>query len=84
MLLIMNSLSKNNTFGPIGSNVTDYELWIFDRRGCLVFHSTDFNEVWDGTSNGIACRQETYAYTCRYTTPTNDKLTMTGTVTLVR
>ena len=88
MLLFPNiftpSLSKNNTFGPIGSNVTDYELWIFDRRGCLVFHSTDFNEVWDGTSNGIACRQETYAYTCRYTTPTNDKLTMTGTVTLVR
>ena len=35
------SLNDNNRFGPIGYNVTDYELWIYDRRGNLVFHSTD-------------------------------------------
>ena len=74
----------NNLFGPIGSNVTDYELWIFDRRGVLIFHSTDLEDRWDGTSNGIVCRQESYAYTCSYTTPTNDRLTIIGTVTLLR
>ena len=78
------SLATNNHFGPIGSNVTDYELWIYDRRGALVFHSTDMEETWDGTCNGIPLRQEAYAYTCRYTTPTHDRLSTTGTVTLLR
>ena len=74
----------NNRFGPSGSNVTDYELWIYDRRGVLVFHSTEMDDMWDGTCKGIPCRQETYAYTCHYTTPPHDRLTMTGTVTLLR
>jgi gliding motility-associated-like protein len=78
------SLNDNNRFGPIGYNVTDYELWIYDRRGNLVFHGTDVTEMWDGTCNGAPCRQESYTYTCRYTTPTNDRLSMTGTVTLLR
>ena len=78
------SLSTNNCFGGIGSNITEYELWVFDRRGCLVFHSTDMEDTWDGTCNGIPCKQEAYAYTCSYTTPTNDRLTVTGIVTLLR
>lgn len=78
------SLATNNRFGPIGFGITDYELWIFDRRGCLVFHSTDMAETWDGTSNGISLKQEAYAYTCHYTTPTHDRLTTTGVVTLLR
>ena len=78
------SFDGNNQFGPIGYGVTDYELWVYDRRGNLVFHSTDMNETWDGTYNGVPCRQETYAYTCHYTAPTRDRLTMTGTVTLLR
>ncbi len=78
------SLATNNRFGPIGFGITDYELWIYDRRGALVFHSTDMEEQWDGTCNGIPLRQEAYAYTCSYTTPTHDRLTTTGTVTLLR
>ena len=78
------SRTDNNLFGPVGSRVTDYELWIYDRRGVLVFHSTDMADRWDGTCNGIPCKQESYAYTCHYTTPTHDRLTMTGTVILLR
>ena len=88
MLLFPNvftpSLSTNNRFGGIGSCITEYELWVFDRRGCLVFHSTDMADTWDGTCNGIPCKQEAYAYTCSYTTPTHDRLTMAGVVTLLR
>ena len=65
------SLATNGRFGPVGSNITEYELWIYDRRGALVFHSSP-------------CKQEAYAYICRYTTPTNDRLSTTGTVTLLR
>ena len=88
MLLFPNvftpSLSTNNRFGGIGSNITDYELWIFDRRGCLVFHSTDMADTWDGTCDGVPCKQEAYTYTCRYTTPLSERLSVTGTVTLLR
>lgn len=78
------NLGTNSRFGPIGFNVTDYELWVFDRRGALVFHSTAMEDTWDGTSDGRPCRQEAYAYICHYTTPTNDRLTATGVVTLLR
>lgn len=78
------SRTDNNRFGPIGSHVTEYELWIYDRRGALVFHSTEMDDMWDGTCKGIPCKQESYAYTCHYTTPVHDRLTMTGTVTLLR
>ena len=78
------SLGTNNRFGPIGFGITDYELWIYDRRGALVFHSTDMDEWWDGTCNGMPLRQEAYAYICLYTTPTHDRLSTTGLVTLLR
>ena len=88
MLLFPNvftpNLEINSCFGPTGFNVRDYELWVFDRRGALVFHSTAMEDTWDGTSGGRPCRQEAYAYICHYTTPTNDRLTTTGVVTLLR
>ena len=76
--------ASNNRFGPIGSNVTDYEIWIYDRRGALVFQSNDVAETWDGTCGGKICKQEAYTYVCRYTNPMNDRLEVTGTVTLLR
>ena len=49
-----------------------------------MFHTTDMEQGWDGTSGGIRCRQEVYAYTCRYTAITGGQQTHTGTVTLLR
>lgn len=78
------SLSINNTFGPAYNNVSDYELWIYDRRGDLVYHTTDILQPWDGTYEGSPCRQETYVYTCTYTTAEYGKNRQVGTVTLLR
>ncbi|MCQ2275053.1 MAG: gliding motility-associated C-terminal domain-containing protein [Bacteroidales bacterium] len=78
------SLSSNNTFGPAYNNVSDYELWIYDRRGDLVYHTTDILQPWDGTYEGSPCRQETYVYTCTYTTAEYGKNRQVGTVTLLR
>lgn len=78
------TLPTNNTFGPVYHDIADYEIWIYDRRGDLVFHTTDINQHWDGTHNGTPCRQETYVYSCFYTTKLNDKLKASGTVTLLR
>lgn len=75
---------ENNCFRVLGSEVEDFELWIYDRRGMLVFHATDRSQAWDGTCNGIPCIQGSYAYICHYTIPGNQHRTRSGTVTLLR
>lgn len=74
----------NNRFQPIGFGITEYEIWIFDRRGSLIFHSADINEPWDGTYNGTPCKQEAYTYRIQYRTAEGDILSHNGTITLVR
>ncbi len=74
----------NNRFMVLGSEVDDFELWIYDRRGVLMFHTTDRHEGWDGTSGGIPCPQGTYAYVCHYTIPIHQWRSRAGTVTLLR
>ncbi len=56
----------NNRFAAIGSGILEYEIWIFDRRGVKVYHGTDVDKGWDGTSNGRPCQQAAYTYFCRY------------------
>lgn len=53
-----------NAFTPDGDGLNDvfkvvsneyftaYEIYIYDRWGNVVFHSTDVNEVWHGDANG--------------------------------
>ena len=80
------SLSTNNIFKAYTTAVSEFELWIFDRRGALVFHTTDIEQGWDGTHNGEPLPQAAYVYKCRYRdqlTPTGYQ-TLTGTVTLLR
>lgn len=77
-------LDINNTFGPAYHNVSDYQLWIYDRRGDQVFHTRDILDRWDGTHNGVPCRQETYVYNCYYTTVEYGRNRQVGTVTLLR
>ena len=74
----------NNSFLVFGTEVDDFELWIYDRRGVLVFHTNDRAEGWDGTCNGIPCPQGAYAYVCHYSIPDNQYRTRAGTVTLLR
>jgi gliding motility-associated-like protein len=80
------TLTSNNTFKAIGNGIADFEIWIYDRRGDIVFHSTDIDQPWDGTHDGAPCPQAAYVYKCRYSTtlePQSFK-TVTRTVTLIR
>ena len=75
----------NNRFTAIGVGIAEFEMWIYDRRGALMFHTTDMQQGWDGTSGAIKCRQEAYAYTCRYRFKHQlGYMTHTGTVLLLR
>lgn len=77
--------STNNLFRAYGNEITSFELWIYDRRGTLVFHTSDIQTPWDGTYNGLPCQQGSYAYKCRYSVAANpDQYQNTvGTVTLL-
>jgi gliding motility-associated-like protein len=77
---------ENNRFRAYYTNITDFEIWIYDRRGDLVYHSTDINEGWDGTHEDRPCVQAAYVYTCTYkdTITPGGVMKKTGTVVLVR
>ncbi|MBO4655666.1 MAG: gliding motility-associated C-terminal domain-containing protein [Bacteroidales bacterium] len=42
--------------------VTEFEIWIYDRWGFLVFHSTDPHFSWDGTHNGKVCANNVFSW----------------------
>lgn len=75
----------NTLFAAKGVGIEHFELWVYTRTGSLVYHSTDINRSWDGTSQGHACPQGVYVYKCRYRSRwSNGYQTATGTVTLLR
>ena len=68
--------------------INDYEyfhIYIYDRRGQMVFESDDVNFRWDGTCRFGRCPQDSYVYVCRYLKPGTTTLTsLKGSVTLLR
>ena len=80
------NLETNNRFRAYAVGVQDFELWVYDRRGDLMFHSNDIEEGWDGTKNGQPCQQGSYVYKCRYRDQATPKgyQQAAGTVTLLR
>lgn len=79
---------SNNIFRFYSTlDIVDFELWIYDRNGHLVYHTTDFEAGWDGkTIDGTPCPQGAYAYQYSYSEasrPTH-KHPGIGTVTLLR
>lgn len=62
-----------------------FHVYIYNRRGEVVYESNSPEFSWDGTCDGVKCPQGAYVYVCRYRKP--GMLTLVeqrGTVTLVR
>ena len=75
----------NNRFTLVSSfPLLDFELFIYDRNGQMVFSTTD-TEGWDGNDQqGRPCRQGAYTYRYRFSKYGPDHHTGVGTVTLIR
>lgn len=41
----------NDTWGPKAFGFSEYEIWVYDRWGKLMFHSTDPFDKWNGRFN---------------------------------
>lgn len=78
-------LDVNNRFGCVTAvQMLEFEIYIYNRKGLLVYSTRDQYAPWDGTHKGRPMPQETYAYTYRLRTPDRLVHTGKGTVTLLR
>jgi len=59
-----NTDGLNDLFQAKGTYIKTFEMYIFDRWGMELFHSTDINKGWDGTihGNGVISQEDTYVY----------------------
>lgn len=79
----------NRTFGPIPLDVycldkiTNYEFYVFNRWGQLVFESNRVSDEWDGEHNDQKAPTETYMWVVKYTIFGVEKVKK-GSVTLLR
>ncbi|MBL0104167.1 MAG: gliding motility-associated C-terminal domain-containing protein [Bacteroidetes bacterium] len=86
-----------NAFTPNGDGVNDgfvangigwakYEMWILDRWGKEIYHSTDRTNPWDGSfyANDRHCQNDVYEYVIKVDDFRGDVHKYIGHVTLVR
>jgi gliding motility-associated-like protein len=78
----------NNTFQPVftsGFDPYNFNLYIFNRWGELIFESHDASIGWDGTYGGVLCQDGTYTWKIDFKSRINDKRYMkAGHVNLIR
>ncbi len=81
-----NSSGVNDGFSGYGTNISKYDMWIYDRWGNTIFHTNDLNIKWDGKAKkgkDIAQR-DVYVYLVELLDFRGAPHQYRGTVTLVR
>ena len=79
----------NDVFLGYGyGGITEYQIWIFDRWGTLMFNSVNINEAWDGTYNNQPVQIDVYMWKVSLYAldklNNNKKHMLVGTVTIVK
>lgn len=79
-------IGPNRIFLPVNSFVTmeNYNMYIYNRDGHLLFHSTHPEVGWNGRFNGVIMPGGCYVYKITYTYGAGEVYEAVGTVTLVR
>jgi len=81
-----NGDGKNDLFMAKGQYVKGFEMYIFDRWGQQIFHTTNINEGWSGRINngGAVCQEDIYVYLITAYDSRNQKHTYTGSLNLIK
>jgi PKD repeat protein len=74
----------NDVFHPVYSGIKEYQLWIFNRWGELIFTTTDLLIGWDGYYKGVLSQQDVYVWKVRAVTIDGKVIQDAGDVTLIR
>lgn len=78
------SQNLNDVFHPAFSGVEEYQLWIYNRWGELLFESDDILIGWDGYYKGELSQQDVYVWKVKATTLQGTVINDAGDVTLIR
>ncbi|MGV6861397.1 MAG: PKD domain-containing protein [Putridiphycobacter sp.] len=93
------NLLAPNAFSPNGDNLNDYfipkalpllnvpfTMVIYDRKGQLVYQTTDANKPWDGlyTKDGIPAPDDVYIWVVQLTNDKGELETFQGQITIAR
>jgi gliding motility-associated-like protein len=85
-----NDDGTNDTFQPKGFGVVKYELQIFDRWGERIFHTTTFEQGWNGIRqkkndvNYTVSKEDTYTWKINVTDVSGKHHEYTGHVVLIK
>jgi len=76
----------NDEFYAKGDFILDFEMFIYDRWGNMIFFADDINKHWDGiASHGKeVAQQDVYVYVVKITDHKDKKHKYMGTVTIVK
>ena len=75
----------NGTFAVIKRGIATLNSFrIYNRWGNMVFETTNIDQGWDGTYNGVPQPFDVYVYEIDATTTTGERFNKHGNVTLVR
>jgi gliding motility-associated-like protein len=59
-------------------------MWIYDRRGVVIFESNSINDPWDGRYKGNIVPIGVYVWVIELQWTNNSRFETAGTVTLIR
>ena len=81
-----NGDGMNDVFEPKGSYIKNFEMYIFDRWGMELYHTTDIFKGWNGTTKGsnTICQEDTYVYTINVTDTRGNIHKYVGNVNLIK
>lgn len=61
-----NGNGTNDVFTPVGLELFEFNMMIFDRWGEKIFESSGLNQGWDGKYKGVLCQPGVYVYKVIY------------------
>jgi gliding motility-associated-like protein len=76
----------NDVFQPVGKYIKTFEMYIFDRWGMQLYHTTDITQGWKGNVNGGSniAQEETYIYKILVTDSQGNAHSYTGNVSIIK
>ncbi|MBL1280210.1 MAG: gliding motility-associated C-terminal domain-containing protein [Fluviicola sp.] len=77
----------NNTWRPIvtGIDIYDYDLFVYNRWGELIWESHDPSQGWDGTYKGRIIKNDTYIWTATVKNPyADERINFSGHVSILK
>ncbi len=80
-----NNDGKNDILKPVLlGNVKQYQFWIYNRWGQVVFHSVDLSKGWDGTYKQLNQDGNVFVWVCTYQFESEPLQSKKGTFVLIR